>query len=51
VEILPYHGSGTVKYERLGRQLPRFTAIDPDRAIQDEWRETLAVHGCRGVLE
>jgi pyruvate formate lyase activating enzyme len=51
VEILPYHGSGAVKYERLGRQQPRFTGLDPNRAIQDEWREALAVHGCRGLLE
>jgi pyruvate formate lyase activating enzyme len=51
VEILPYHGSGAAKYERLGREQPRFTALEPDRAVQAGWRETLAVHGCRGLLE
>jgi glycyl-radical enzyme activating protein len=51
VEILPYHGSGAGKYERLGREQPRFTALEPDRTVQAGWRETLAVHGCRSLLE
>jgi pyruvate formate lyase activating enzyme len=51
VEILPYHGSGAVKYERLGRQQPRFSSIAPDSATQARWREALANHGCRGLLE
>ena len=42
VEILPYHGSGAVKYERLGRQLPPFTAIDPDPQVVEEVRSAIA---------
>ncbi len=51
VEILPFHETGAVKYERLGREQPRFGALEPDSAIQAGWRETLAVHGCRSLLE
>lgn len=51
VEILPYHESGAGKYERLGRPRPLLAAVAPHPAVQAGWRETLAVHGCRGLLE
>jgi pyruvate formate lyase activating enzyme len=47
VEILPYHESGTGKYERLGRARPPFAAMVPDSAVLARWRETLSAHGCR----
>ena len=51
VEILPYHEGGAGKYERLGRARPLLAAVAPHPAIQAGWRETLAVHGCRGLVE
>jgi pyruvate formate lyase activating enzyme len=51
VEILPYHESGAGKYERLGRARLFLFAAAPLSTVQAGWREMLALHGCRGLLE
>jgi pyruvate formate lyase activating enzyme len=51
VEILPYHENGAGKYERLGRARLSLSAVAPLPTVQAGWREMLALHGCRGLLE
>jgi glycyl-radical enzyme activating protein len=51
VEILPYHESGAGKYERLGRTRLFLSAAAPLPTVQAGWREMLALHGCRGLVD